>query len=225
MLDLASEEPSLTQSERHRRRERRSAWLRLPVLLILAVNLVAATDRDELPVHAKVVAGYGIATVLALVRASALRGPRWMAATFVVTDAVLVVVMFHAHLFAPTSSGLDHRLTAPTLAIGFVLLAHVALRLQPRLVLLFSVLVISGWMALLAVAAGNHANAQDGWEDFAGESALAATFVFAALVCWLLTKDHAVLLSGAVSGERKRRNLARFFSPTVLSELQSTGTP
>lgn len=220
MLELASNEPSLSRDERRLRRETRSAWLRLVAFLILVVNLVAAEHHDDLLVHANVVASYGLATLLAL--AMAKRGPEWLAAAFVVTDAVLVVVLLHAHLFAITPSGIDQGLTALSLAVGFLLLTHVALRLKPRLVLLFSGLVLLGWLSFLAVAAGNHVGSKDEWRWLWSEAALAAAFAFAALVCWLLTSDHNVLLRGAVTNERRRRNLARFFPPSVLSDLQTT---
>lgn len=222
MFGLALNEPALSRDERRLRRETRSAWLRLVAFLILVANLFAAKHHDDLLLHANVVASYGLATLLALALAIAKRGPAWLAVIFVVTDACLVVVLFHAHLFSPTPSGVDQSLTALSLAVGFLLLTHVALRLQPRLVLLFSGLVLLGWFLFLAAAADSQSGGNDDWQWLWAESALAAAFAFAALVCWLLTRDHNVLLQGAVTNERRRRNLARFFSPSVLSDLQTT---
>lgn len=177
-------------------------------------------------VHANVVVGYALVTVLALGLAQLQRGPRWLAAPFVVVDALLVVALFHEHLFT-SESGLDHSLTAPSLAIGFVLLTHVALRLNPRLILLFSVLVIVGWLALLAVAVDAHLAegpfSEIDWKLFWVEASLATTFGFAAFVCCLVTNDHNVLLQNAVASERRRVNLSRFFPPNVLSQLEQTG--
>lgn len=224
MLGFAAHEPNLTGEQRRWRRERRSAWLRLVVLVILVVNLGFAGGYESVLVHANVALGYGIATLLALALAELRRGPTWFATVFVVLDALTVVVLFHEHLFAP-GRALDHNLTAPSLAIGFVLLTHVALRLQPRLVLLFSGLVIAGWLSLLAVAVEAHLGASHtyDWPEFLTEGALAAAFAFAAFVCWLLTNDHNVLLKSAVASEGRRSNLSRFFSPSVLSELETTG--
>ena len=227
MLDLASEE-LLTNAERRRwQRERRSAWLRLVALAILVVNLGLAGTQDSEIVHANVVVAYGALTILALVLAELRRGTKWLSWLYVVFDALLVVVLFHEHLFAP-GKDLDHALTAPSLAIGFVLLTHAAMRLRPMLVFLFSGIVILGWLALLTVAVEAHLgkgapHARD-WSAFLTEAALAAAFGFAALVCGLLTHDHNVLLKTAVLAERRRANLSRFFSPTVLTELQATGT-
>lgn len=224
MLGFAAHEPNLTGEQRRWHRERRSAWLRLVVLATLVVNLGFAGRFESVLVHANVALGYGIATLLALALAELRRGPPWFATVFVVLDALMVVVLFHEHLFAP-GRALDHNLTAPSLAIGFVLLTHVALRLQPYLVLLFSGLVIAGWLLLLAVAVEAHLGASHtyDWPEFLAEGALAAAFAFAAFVCCLLTNDHNVLLKSAAASERRRSNLSRFFSPSVLSELETTG--
>lgn len=211
--------------------ERRSAWLRLVALAILVVNLGLAGRHDSAGLHGNVVIAYGAMTIAVLVLAELRRGAPWFAWAYIVFDAAIVVVLFHEHLFAP-GKGLDHNLTAPSLAMGFVLLTQVALRLRPMMVLLFSGLVVLGWLALLTVAVeapldrgmtgGGMIRALDG-SAFLAEVALAAAFGFAALVCGLLTHDHNVLLKNAVLAERRRANLSRFFSPTVLGELQTTG--
>lgn len=216
----------MNAEQRRWHRERRSAWLRLVALAILVVNLGLAQQQDSVIVHVNVVAAYGTATLIALLLAELRRGARWFAWIYIAFDAMLVVVLFHEHLFAP-SKELDHNLTAPSLAIGFLLLTHVALRLHPMMVALFSGLVVLGWLILLTVAVDAHlgkgaAVALD-WSAFLTEAALAAAFAFAALVCGLLTYDHNVLLKTAVLAERRRANLSRFFSPTVLTELQTTG--
>lgn len=225
MFGLAANEPDLTSEERRWRRETRSAWLRLIALVILVVNLMVGEHGDGILIHAHVVLAYGGATLLAF--ALAKRGPAWTATVFVVVDAMLVVALFHEHLFAPSKT-VDHSLTAPTLAIGFLLLTHVALRLEPWLVLLFSGLVVAGWLSLLTVTVAEYpaegALQWRNWSAALAEGALAAAFGFAAFVCYLLTKDHNVLLKGAVSNEKRRQNLARFFSPGVLTELQTRGT-
>ncbi len=226
MLGLAANEPDLTGEERRWRREKRSAWVRLVALVVLVINLVVGEHASSILIHANVIIGYGLATLLALGLALARRGPAWIATLFVVVDAIVVVALFHEHLFAPART-FDHSLTAPTLAIGFLLLTHVALRLKPWLVLLFSALVIVGWLSLMIVTATEQARGEAPhehlWPALLAESALAAAFGFSAFVCYLLTRDHNVLLKGAVTSERRRRNLARFFPPNVLAELQTKG--
>lgn len=227
VFGLAADEPDLTSEERRWRRETRSAWLRLVAFVILVVNLMVGEHDYNILIHVHVVLGYGVATFLALGLALARRGPAWTATAFVVVDAVLVVALFHEHLFAPSKT-IDHSLTAPTLAIGFLLLTHVALRLKPWLIWLFSSLVVAGWLSLLggtvAERSWEGAFQERNWSAPLAEGALAAAFGFAAFVCYLLIKDHNVLLMGAVSNEKRRRNLARFFSPGVLAELQTRGT-
>ena len=222
MLNLARRETSIKSDPSRWRRERRSALLRVVALIILVINLIAAKDSVEGFVHVNIIAVYGLATLGALGVATAMLGPRWIGAVFVTVDAFLVIVLFHAHLFAGGSGGVDHQLTAPSLAVGFLLLTHVALRLEARLVIWFSFLVIVGWLALLALAVADGANADHSWRGFGVEAALAAAFTFAAFVCWQLTSDHDTFLKAAIASERRRRNLARFFSPNLLSELEAT---
>src|SRR5262245_54708939 len=75
MLGLAAHEASLTEAQRRRRVEASSAWLRLIVLAILAVNLALSPRHGSFLVHANVVVGYGLATALALALAGMRRGP------------------------------------------------------------------------------------------------------------------------------------------------------
>ena len=214
-----------TTDARRWRRETRSCWLRVVAFTILGLNLAVA-KHDNIFVHANIVMGYGLATLVALASAWSRTGPVWLSSALVVVDALLVVVLFHEHLFAPGPT-FDHSLTAPSLAVAFVLLTQVALQLRPRLVLLFAGLVIFGWLSLLAIAARNHTSTATetagNWVEFSIEGSLAAAFGFAAFVCYLLTNDHNVILRTAIASERHRKSLARFVSPIVLSEIQTTG--
>ncbi len=223
-LGLAAEEPGLSTEERRWRRETRSGWLRLAVVVILIINLLVDGHEDNLLVHANVLVGYAAATALALGLALARRGPTWSGTAFVVADAALVIALFHKHLFGPWGS-LEHSLTTSSLAIAFLLLTHVALRLTPRLVLIFGALVLTGWLSLLAVTAFQHGPRQlpdaHAWSPVLTEVALAAAFAFAAFVAFLLTRDHNVLLKQATKSERRRHNLSRFFSPDVVAQLQA----
>jgi adenylate cyclase len=224
---LATNEAGLSADQRRWRREIRSAWLRLLAFAVLVVNLMASQHGESVLVHVQVIGGYGLATVVALMLALKRRGPAWSTIAFVVIDALLVVALFHEHLFAP-GQAFDHSLTAPSLAVGFLLLTHAALRLRPGLVVLFSVVVLTGWLSLLAITLVVHAHlhpmADREWSIFWAEGALAAAFAFAGFVCYLLTKEHNVMLAEAVGSERRRQMLARFFSPGVVVELQSNDT-
>lgn len=223
LLGLAADEPGLTSDERRWRREARSGWLRLSVLGILIVNLWVGEHGGNLLVHAHVIVGYATATALALGLALAKRGPLWTGTAFVVADAAVVVALFHEHLYG--SSGiLDHNLTTTSLAIAFLLLNHVALRLRPHLVVVFVVLVLVGWLLLLALVVlqsrADGLSAMTAASVFVTDAALAATFAFAAFVVFLLIRDHNVLVKSAMKSEQRRNSLSRFFSPGIVAELQ-----
>lgn len=224
-LDWSPDEPTLNDGERRWRREARSAWLRLAVLFILGINLLAGEHGRGMAVHGDVLIGYALATCIALALVVARRAPTWAPVAFVVADATVAVALFHEHLLGSAGT-LDHTLTAPALAIAFLLLNHVALRLEPVFVLLFAGLVILGWLSLIAFTAVHHNGgvAAADFSAFGAEAALAASFAFAAFVGILLTRDHNVILRNAVRSEQRRRNLSRFFSPSVVSELQSKPT-
>ena len=219
-LGIGRDEPGLSADERRWRREIRSAWLRLAVFGILIVNLLMGEHGGNLLVHANVVGGYGLATVLALGFALARRGPAWLSGAFTVVDALAVVALFHEHVFR-AGDPFSHALTNTNLAIAFVLLNHVALRLRPTLVSLYAGLAVVGWLSLLVVK-----NAVTRWQDpqsvavLEGDSALAAAFVFAAFVLFLLIRDHDSLLRSALRSERRRLSLSRFFSSGVVTELE-----
>mgnify|MGYP001806011182 CR=1 FL=1 len=230
--NLSFDNPRLSADELEWRREKRSAWLRVIVFLVLVINLYAGSIGDFVLFHSHlaqlhIVAGYASATLLGLSLAYARVGMPWLTPSFAIADAALVVALFHEHLWAP-GGGLDHSLTAPVIAIAFLLLAHVALRLRPLLISLYAGLVLSGWLALLGAMvlisfAGIDVHRHD-FSVFAAEAALAAAFGFAAFVCYRLTRDHAVLLQGAIASERSKATLARFFSPSVVAEIERTGT-
>ncbi len=220
-LGIGRDEPALSADERRWRREIRSAWLRLAVFAILVANLLLGEHGGNLLVHANVVVGYGLATALALGFALSRRGPAWQAGALTAVDALAVVALFHEHLFGAGNVS-SHALTTTNLAIAFVLLNHVTLRLRPLLVWLYAGLVVTGWLSLLVVK-----NMLARWQDvqsaaaLEADSTLAAAFAFAAFVAFLLIRDHDNLLRSALRSERRRLSLSRFFSPGVVAELQS----
>ncbi len=206
----------LTRAQRRWRVELRSAVLRCLVLLILILNLWLGEQSGNAAVHSNVITGYAIATILALTLALTNRAPVWAGNAFIVVDAIVVVALFHEHLFG---GSLDHNVTNASLAIAFLLLNHVALRLVPRLVLLFATLVVTGWLSLLFVMMFRHSGGHSPW-PLLKDAALAMSFSFAAFVSFLLTRDHNRLLKQAAKSERRRQNLSRFFSPAVVTEIQ-----
>jgi len=187
------------------------------------VSLMLGEHEGNPDVHATVVGAYALATSLALGLALGRRGWPWLGTAFVVVDALAVVALLHEHLFGPTGT-LDHALTATNLAIAFVLLTHVALRLRPPLVLLYAGLVLFGWLSLLIIkemtASAPYAGSLTA---LTSDATIAIAFAFGAFVAFVLTQDHNALLRSALRTERRRLSLSRFFSPNVVAELQ-TGT-
>lgn len=224
-MNLAGDESGLSVEQRRWRREARACWLRLAVVIILIVNLFAR-DTAGGPLLPVMIGAYALTTAISLSLALARRGPPSMVAVFVVTDAALVVALFHQHLWG-SSGTLDHGLTAPSLAIAFLLLNQVELRLRPNLVLLFSGIVLSGWLVLLGLfqlyAGAGHLLHSGAFSILAAEGAIATTFAFAGFVGYLLTQDHNLLLKSAIKSEQRRQNLSRFFSPRIVSELETKG--
>lgn len=224
-FNLAEDEPGLTAEQRRWHREVRASWLRLAVLVILIANLFAQ-GRGGGSFLPFMIGAYALATAISLIMALARRGPASMVAAFVAVDAALVVALLHQHLLGPSGS-LDHGLTAPSLAIAFLLLNQVELRLRPGLVLLFSAIVLAGWLVLLGTfelyAGAGHFAHSEAFPILAAEGAIAITFAFAGFVGYLLTQDHNLLLKSILKSERRRQNLSRFFSPKIVSELETKG--
>ena len=223
--------PAKTEGARRPRHDVRAAALRLAAAVVLVTNLMAGAMGGAAPAHMGAMAPHmGAALLYAAVAGGglvvAVRGvsSAWLATAMVVVDAVLVVTLFHQHLFVPAEV-FDHSLTASTLAVGFLLLAQVSLALRPGPVLLFSGLVLAGWLALLGAMSffsmRTLGTSSHDWRILYLEFALAAAFGFAALVSYLLTRDHNALLAEAIENERRRGNLARFFSPDMVSRLQA----
>ena len=213
---------STTTDTRQWTRDIRSASLRAAVLLILFANLILGNDHNNFAVHATVVLGYLVVSLLSLGMAITRHGAPWTDTFFVSVDALLVIIVLYEHLFRFDVTE-DHGLTTPSLAIAFLLLNHVGLRLMPWLVILFSSIVLAGWLFLLLLMTARH------WSSgidthfvtsFSEDLGLAAAFVFAAVVVYLLTTDHRTIMRVAIESEERRMNLSRFFSPSVVSDLQ-----
>jgi adenylate cyclase len=226
MFELAANELRVASDNWRWGRETRSGWLRLAVLAILIVMLsFGETGANEL-LHISVVGSYALTSLLALGLALAKRGPRWISPGFVIADALLVLALFYEHLLTDATAH-EQALTAVNLAVAFLLLNHVSLRLKPQLVLLFATVVLIGWFVLVTAATFLHGSGKESYHlprGFVAESVVTATFAFAAFVVYLLTRDHNVLLASATKSERRRQNLSRFFSPRVVSELETRGS-
>ncbi len=203
-------------------REIRSASLRFVALSILFANLVFGDSQSSFATHITVSLVYlGISVASVIV---AIHFPRRedLKAGFVALDAVLVVVVLYEHILASPITD-NHNLTTSSLVVAFILLNHIALKLDRRLIVLFSTIVVTSWLLMLAVMAyRHHANAAGTLlrNFFNQDLTLSISFGFTALAVYLLARDHDRTRGHALKIEERRMNLSRFFSPTVVSALE-----
>ncbi|UXT84877.1 adenylate/guanylate cyclase domain-containing protein (plasmid) [Agrobacterium tumefaciens] len=204
-------------------REIRSASLRFVVLSILFANLAFGDDFNNSSIHAVVSSIYLVTSIASVAAAIYFRERKKLGACFVIFDAMLVVVILYEHILASPVTE-DHYLTTSSLVVSFILLNHVALKQDRKLILLFSLIVVAGWLLMHGAMAWRHHTMQPGsWVDnfFNQDLALTLSFIFTALAVYLLSRDHERTLTQALKIEEKRHNLSRFFSPTVVADLQN----
>ncbi|CAN7229080.1 adenylate/guanylate cyclase domain-containing protein [Rhizobium sp. LjRoot254] len=195
--------------------------LRFVALAILIGNLVLGADHGA-SIQTAVIVAY-----LAVSAASALTvlfgvASRWMRTGFVALDALAVALVLYAQLLqAPVDH--THNLTTTGLVVAFILLNHVGLSSDRKLVLVFSSIVIVSWIGFLAAMAIRH----EGTEPRAVIGAflnrdlgLAASFAFTAFAVYVVARDHGHTREHAQTSARRRNNLARFLSPHVVSQIE-----
>ncbi|MBL8906447.1 MAG: adenylate/guanylate cyclase domain-containing protein [Rhizobiales bacterium] len=168
-----------------------------------------------LAVAAAYTAGVVVLTLL-LRRQSARR----LVAGFVMMDALLVAcVLYQDLLGAPVTA--DHSLTTAGLVVPFIVLSHVAMNLDGRLIFAFAVTVLTAWLAMLGIMALRHELSVKAF--FGLDLSLALGFAFAAFSTGLLALDHKRTRRQVQKIDRWRNNLARFFSPHMVADLQEAG--
>lgn len=203
----------------------RFEMLRFAALAILAGNLVLGADRGAL-IQSAVVIAYltvSVASAVTLFRGFS-RG--WMRVGSVALDGLAVALVLYAQLLqAPVDH--IHSLTTTGLVVAFVLLNHVGLTADRKLVLLYSLIVILSWLAFLAAMAFRHEGFRPGAAAeafFNRDLGLAASFSFTAFAVYVVAQDHGRSREAAEISLRRRDNLARFFSPKVVSQIED-GSP
>jgi adenylate cyclase len=204
-------------------REIRSASLRFVVLSILFANLVFGDGLASFTTHVVVSSVYLIVSVASVAAAVYLPKQKQLGALFVTLDAALVVVILYEHILASPITE-DHNLTTSSLVVPFILLNHVALKLDRRLIVMFSTIVVSAWVMMLALMAFRHHASAPGTlltNFFNQDLGLTMSFAFTALAVYLLARDHDRTMRQALRIEEKRMNLSRFFSPRVVADLQT----
>lgn len=199
----------------------RNEVLRFVALAILLGNLLLGDGRGDFVLTAVVV------TYLAVSVSSALAvlfhwERRWTRTFFVVMDALAVAVVLYTQLL---QSPIDHahNLTTAGLVVAFVLLNHVGLTSDRYLVIVFSAIVLLTWVAALAIMALRHDAASPGALLSAlvnRDLGLAASFAFTSFAVYIVARDHGQAREEAANSDRRRGNLARFFSPHVVTQLE-----
>lgn len=206
-------------------REIRSIALRFVAFAILLANLLLGGNEGAERMHWIVVASYLAISIASVATARCLPGRSWLKTFFVVLDALLVALLLYAHILAgPVTE--NHNLTTTSLVVAFILLVHVGLKLERRLVLIFSGIVLAAWVAMLATTAARHQAAGTFpllGSFFNQDLGLTVSFAFTAFAIYLLARDHDRTRREALKADQRRLNLSRFFSPLVVSELQERG--
>jgi adenylate cyclase len=203
-------------------REIRSASLRFVALSILLANLVFGDDQSSLAIHVTVSLVYLAISVASVIAATHFPKRQGLKAAFVALDAALVAIVLYEHILASPITD-NHNLTTSSLVVAFILLNHVALKLDRGLIVLFSTTVVASWVIMLAIMAyRHHANAPGALLSsfFNQDLALTISFGFTAFAVYLLAWDYDRTMRQAIKIEERRLNLSRFFSPTVVSDLQ-----
>lgn len=203
-------------------REIRSVLLRFVALAILFANLLLDGSGEAKNTHFIVVLSYLIISIASMATARFLPNRSWLKTLFVVLDALLVAMVLYAHILGgPVTE--NHNLTTTSLVVAFILLNHVGLKQDRRLVLVFSGIVLVSWLAMLAVTAARH-HTTDAISLLAAffnqDLGLTVSFGFTAFAIYLLARDHDRTRQEAIRADKRRLNLSRFFSPLVVADLQ-----
>lgn len=159
---------------------------------ILLANLLLGGSEGAEGTHVAVVVSYFVISIASVATARYLPGRSWLKTLFVVLDALLVTLLLYAHILAgPTTE--NHNLTTTSLVVAFILLVHVGLNLERRLVLVFAGIVLTSWVSMLATTALRHhtADAVSLLASFFNQDlGLTVSFGFAAFAIYLLARDH-----------------------------------
>ncbi|MCF3643152.1 adenylate/guanylate cyclase domain-containing protein [Rhizobium sp. TRM95111] len=203
-------------------REIRSILLRFVAFAILLANLLLGGSDGADRTHFLVVVSYLVISIASVATARFLPGFSWLKTLFVVLDALLVALILYAHILGgPVTE--NHNLTTTSLVVAFILLNHVGLKQDRRLVLVFSGIVLVSWIAMLAITAARHhtADVMSMLAAFFNQDlGLTVSFGFTAFAIYLLARDHDRTQNEALKADKRRLNLSRFFSPLVVADLE-----
>ncbi|MBB4187033.1 adenylate cyclase [Sinorhizobium terangae] len=200
--------------------------LRFVAFAILLANLLLAGNEEGEGARLVVVVSYFIISVAAITTARYIPGRSRLKTLFVVLDALLVALILYGHILTEPVAR-NHNLTTTSLVVAFILLVHVGLKLDRRLVLVFSTIVLIAWVSMLVITAVRHHNTADAVSRLASllnqDLGLTVSFGFTSFAIYLFARDHDRTRKEALKADQRRLNLSRFFSPLIVSELQERG--
>ncbi|MBL8895606.1 MAG: adenylate/guanylate cyclase domain-containing protein [Rhizobiales bacterium] len=199
--------------------ELRAIILRIVAIAGALAILFIGDSQHGSAVYFGIAAAY-FTGVVVLAIAMRRQSARRLIAAFIMMDALLVACVLYQDLLGTTVTD-NHSLTTAGLVVPFIVLSHVAMNLNGRLIFAFAAAVLLAWLAMLAVMALRHELSVKAF--FGLDLGLALGFAFAAGATGLLALDHKRTRRQVQEIDRWRNNLARFFSPAVVSDLQEAG--
>lgn len=202
--------------------EIRSILLRFAAFVILAALFLFDRNGGAVEVHFAVAICFVAASIASVAHARFLPDLFWLKTLLVSFDALLVTLILSVAIFdGPTDR--TSNVTVTGLVVAFILLSDVGLRLERRLVLVFSGIVLIAWVGMLAVDVAGHPTTDAALFSaffLNQELGLAVSYGLTAFATYLLAKDQDRTRKEALLANRQRLNLSRFFSPLVVADLQ-----
>lgn len=210
----------------HSPRQLRSFSLRFAAALSLGLNLGLGDGEEGFWILILFSTSYILlGTIVFVIYSRALPAGRMEDALAIVDATLVVSVLFQHILAAPVND--DHEVTASVLVVAFILLTNTGLSLGKRHVLYFSSLVTSAWIAMLALMAWRHGVERQAMflsTFFNRDLAIAVSFAITGWAVHLIVSEQEEAQKTAVQIDLRRQNLSRFFSPHVVSDLESAST-
>lgn len=191
--------------------------LRVAATIVMLANLPAG----EADFGATITALYLGASILAATLPRMTGKARLVPLLFVAVDALIVVHILYLHVLAPPVSG-RHELTASSLVVAFLLLNQVAIRLNAAMILLFGVVVGASWAAMIFLMTYRHHLAEPNSADLlpVQDLLLLVSFWMTVGAAFLSAVAYQQARGQVEKTEERRSNLSRFFSSTVVADLQ-----
>lgn len=199
--------------------------LRLVVFTILLGDLVFQEPAGVQLSSVLAALGYVLTGVAFVLLGDMRSGSRQPAIHLTVVDAAVTLLVLYSHLLSGPIAE-SHGMTTTSLVVAFILLNNVGLANDSRLVVVFSSIVFTGWIAMLVAMALRHQiSGADSFVSsfFNRDLGLALCFVLASAVLFAIARNRDAAVLKAIRSDARRRNLSRFFSPTILDDLQEAG--